>query len=80
VPCFEVRHAAGAIGITGEAFGRALRSRLRSDRRPARILDVRVDGLETVKGSADVGDAAGLGRSGLWLRPRLVGLGDFEWR
>jgi superfamily I DNA/RNA helicase len=79
LPCYVVRHAAGAIGVTGESFGRALRTRLRSGRRPQAIGNIRVDHLETIKGSPDVGDAAGLGRSGIWLRPRLVGLGEFDW-
>jgi hypothetical protein len=78
-PLYEVVHAVhGAIGVTGAELGDALRSRLgRSS--PARITDIRIGNLETVAGSADVGDSAGLGRTGLWLRPRLLGLGEFTW-
>lgn len=78
-PYYAVKHTAGPIGITGMAFGGAMRSRLR-DSAPERIDGIRIDDLETIRGSADTSDAAGLGRSGLWLRPRLVGLGEFTWK
>jgi hypothetical protein len=77
-PLYAVQHEQGPIGITGARFGDALQRRLGSAM-PARITDVRVDDLESIKGPVDGGYAAGLGRSGLWLRPRLVGLGEFEW-
>lgn len=79
LPAYSVVHGAGLVGITGEAFGLALQGRLAGRRRPSRITNARVDDLETVKGSSDVADAAGLGRSGIWLCPRLVGLGEFDW-
>lgn len=79
LPSYAIHHAAGVLGITGEGFGRALTGRLRARRRPERITNVRVDDLETVKGSGDVGASLGLGASGIWLRPRLIGLGDFDW-
>jgi len=78
LPVYALMHDAGLVGITGEQFGDAIRARA-PRRVPARIVNVRVDDLETVKGSVETGEAAGLGRSGLWLRPRLVGLGDFDW-
>jgi hypothetical protein len=78
LPCYAVRHRLGLVGITGEEFARALRGRVRSEG-PRAISNVRVDDLETVRGSSDVGDSARLGRSGIWLRPRLIGLGEFEW-
>jgi hypothetical protein len=78
-PVYCVEHEkVGPIGITGAPLGDALGMRLRG-RRPQRITGTWIHGLETVKGSPDAGAAAGLGNSGLWLRPRLVGLGDFEW-
>jgi hypothetical protein len=80
-PMYAVVHErVGAVGVTGRAFGDALRGRLRDRGRPQCISNVRVDDLETVAGSPDVGDAAGLGNTGLWLRPRLIGLGDFQWK
>jgi hypothetical protein len=78
LPCYAVRHTLGLVGVTGEEFGRALGRRVRSAG-PRAISNVRVDDLETVRGSSDIGDTAGLGRSGIWLRPRLIGLGEFEW-
>jgi len=78
-PLYEVVHAVhGPIGVTGGELGDALRSRL-GQSSPARITDIRIGNLETVAGSADVGESAGLGRTGLWLRPRLLGLGEFTW-
>jgi hypothetical protein len=44
------------------------------------MTEVRVEDLETFKGPIDSGDVAGLERSGLWLRPRLVGLAEFDWK
>jgi len=79
VPYYAVIHDAGAIGVTGLRFGEALKRRMRT-RWPQRMMDVRIDDLETVKGPLETGDAAGLGRSGLWLRPRLVGLAEFDWK
>lgn len=79
VPCYSIHHAAGPIGATSDLFGKAMATRVRGDRRPGRITDVRVEDLETVKGPEDSSEAAGLGGFGLWLRPRLIGLGDFDW-
>jgi len=80
-PIYSVMHADhGPVGVTGRDFGDALSGRLRDRRRPSAITNVRVDDLETVAGSPDSGDAAGLGRTGLWLRPRLIGLGEFQWK
>jgi hypothetical protein len=79
LPIYVVTHGAGPIGITGRRFGEALKVRVGASR-PPRMTEVRVDDLETVKGPMDSGDAAGLGRSGLWIRPRLVGLAEFDWK
>lgn len=79
-PIYSVDHAReGVIGVTGSELGDALRRRL-GRKAPARITGLHVDELETVAGSPDVADGAGLGRGGLWLRPRLVGLGVFQWK
>jgi hypothetical protein len=59
-------------------LGDALRGRLRDA--PARIRDIYIDDLETVAGAKSTSDAAGIGRSGMWLRPRLIGLGEFDWK
>jgi hypothetical protein len=78
-PVYAVDHAVGRIGVTGPRFGEALRRRVKRGA-PRQITDVRVDELETIAGSSETSDAAGLGPSGLWLRPRLVGLGEFNWK
>jgi hypothetical protein len=79
LPVYSVIHADGPIGATGEELGRVLASRL-GGKAPQAMLGARIDDLETVKGLSSNGDAAGLGSSGLWLRPRLVGLADFDWK
>lgn len=78
LPCYAVHHESGVIGVTGVAFGTDLVRRTKGAA-PARITSIRVEGMETVAGTAEASDAAGLGAAGLWLRPRLVGLGEFEW-
>lgn len=79
VPVYSIHHACGPIGVTGAAFGRDLTRQISGDRRPAEITGVRVEDLETVRGDADVAEMVGLGSSGLWLRPRIIGLGRLEW-
>ncbi|CAH0230143.1 UvrD-helicase domain-containing protein [Rhodococcoides fascians] len=46
---------------------------------PKRIIGLRVDSLETVVGSAAVSERSGIGGGGVWIAPRLCGLGKFEW-
>ncbi|MBM4481844.1 UvrD-helicase domain-containing protein [Rhodococcus hoagii] len=46
---------------------------------PERITGLRVDVLETVAGSAAVAERSGLGDRGVWIGPRLCGLGRFVW-
>ena len=77
-PLYLVEHELGPIGVTGAGLAVAMRHQLGA-RAPALITDVRVEGLETIKGPIATGEAARLGRAGLWLRPRLVGLGEFDW-
>lgn len=78
-PVYAIVHDMGTIGVTGPPLGDALRPRLWKDGRPSTITSVRVHDLETVKGDSMIGQAADLGRSGVWLRPRLIGLGEFNW-
>ncbi|MFF2630680.1 UvrD-helicase domain-containing protein [Kitasatospora griseola] len=49
------------------------------DRWPQAITGLRVDCVESVGGSATVTDREGLGPQGVWLAPRLCGLGRFRW-
>jgi hypothetical protein len=78
-PVYGIHHEAGFLGITAPALGAALARRLRGEKFPATIRDVVVEGVETVAGLPEESRAADLGPSGLWLRPRLVGLGEFTW-
>ncbi|KAB2340871.1 UvrD-helicase domain-containing protein [Actinomadura rudentiformis] len=81
LPTYAVEHDGHRIGVTGEAFVRALRTLLpgRERRLPPTIKDLRVDDVETVIGREAAGLNAGLGWSGVWLRPRIVGLGRCDW-
>lgn len=44
-----------------------------------RISEIRLDAVETVSGSSAAGARAGLGDLGVWLAPRLTGLGHFTY-
>lgn len=81
---YVLEHASGPIGVTSERFGRDLARRLRAKRNttnrwPPAITGVRIEGLDSVAGLEGVGQADGLGASGIWLRARVVGLGRVEW-
>jgi hypothetical protein len=82
-PFYAALHAGRRVGQTSEELGRALARRLRTAKEPAafpQLLGGAIcDGLETVVGMASETEAAGIGSSGLWLRPRLVGLADLRW-
>ncbi|MFB4285927.1 UvrD-helicase domain-containing protein [Nonomuraea sp. MTCD27] len=81
VPRYIVKHDGRRIGVTTDAFANALQSLLtgRDRRLPSEIREVRVDSVETVIGREVAGVNAGLGWSGVWLRPRITGLGRFNW-
>jgi hypothetical protein len=81
IPFYSVAIHDEPMGETTEHFGDALRRRLVGPniRFPREISDVYVAGVETVVGSAVEGEANGLGRAGLWLRPRIAGLGRLNW-
>ncbi|MDH2430319.1 UvrD-helicase domain-containing protein [Sphaerisporangium sp. TRM90804] len=78
---YVVRHEGNGIGVTTDSFAGALRTLLpgRDRRFPPGIGDLRVDCVETVVGREAAGVNAGLGWSGVWLRPRVMGLGRFTW-
>lgn len=46
---------------------------------PLRIAGARVEGVDTVVGTQASTVHAGLGPSGVWLAPRLFGMGHFDW-
>ncbi len=85
-PCvyYRITHDGQFIGITSERFGEDLASRLgagnnnwtRRMRWPMKISGIHVDAVATMgSGSEAVTANAELGRSGLWLYPRVIGLG-----
>lgn len=80
---YEIIHDGRSIGVTSPGFGGLLHQRLHGAKSkgkwPQAITGIRVEGVETVAGPAAAGVNNGLGEAGLWLRPRLIGLGEFEW-
>jgi AAA domain/UvrD-like helicase C-terminal domain len=82
-PIYRVVHQQRPIAVTSEDFGRLLESRIRpwrdTDCWPRAISRVFVDGVDSVAGTPGTGEAAGLGVSDIWLRPRLIGLGKLHW-
>lgn len=86
-PRYVVTHGPSGVpvGLTSEKFAKELYAHMQwsrnhvPDRWPATITGVRVDAVETVAGSASAGSIAGLGERGVWLAPRLVGLGRFTY-
>lgn len=85
-PRYSVEQDGVRLGVTSEAFTQALLRTLKATRAwevrswPKAIHGVHVDAIETVTGSDASAKNSGLGEFGVWLRPRLVGLGDFEWK
>jgi AAA domain/UvrD-like helicase C-terminal domain len=83
VPFYAAVHAGRQVGETSEQLGRALAHRIGSNSGPTRwpllLTGATCDGVETVVGLTTEAEAAGLGTSGLWLRPRLIGLADLRW-
>lgn len=75
---YAIYHNSHAVGLTSEQFGRELGCALGVPRRatwPQRIDGLHVELVDTVAGLASVGQAYGMGCSGLWLRVRVFGLG-----
>ncbi|WP_068927497.1 ATP-dependent helicase [Planobispora rosea] len=81
VPRYALEHEGRRIGVTTDTFAKALRTLLpgRGRRLPSGVKELRVDSVETVIGREVAGVNAGLGWSGVWLRPRITGLGCFDW-
>lgn len=80
IPFYVAIHDGMGIAETTEAFGLLLAKRLRTPNNwPTALTGLYSQGAETVAGTAAEGEAAGLGTSGLWLRPRLTGLADLLW-
>ncbi|WP_137876449.1 UvrD-helicase domain-containing protein [Rhodococcus sp. Q] len=84
-PPYGIFHDGRAIGEVSARFRGDLWRLLKLNRGyevqrwPRRITGLRVDALETVAGSAAVSERSGIGGVGVWIAPRLCGLGKFEW-
>ena len=74
---YSIQHDGRVVGFTTESFVERLR-RIVGNKVPSVISGLRVDVVDTVAGSPDVGRRHGLGTSGLWLRVRVTGLGGWE--
>jgi hypothetical protein len=80
VPFYAAVIGGQVVGETSEHFGEALSRRLRNGPRfPKLLSNLYLVGAETVFGSAVEGEAHGLGKSGMWLRPRIAGLAYVDW-
>ena len=85
---FVVRHAGRCVGITSVDTFHALRSGLTPPkawgkfkiRWPTRITGLHVEVVDTVAGSPATSRKHGLGISGLWLRVRVSGLGNLDFK
>ncbi|MFC4588728.1 UvrD-helicase domain-containing protein [Sphaerisporangium corydalis] len=81
----SLRNHGHPIGLTSDAFAADLYTymRIRKEHRPtswpATITGVSIDSVETVTGVVSAGATAGLGGHGVWLAPRLGGLGRFSY-
>ncbi|MFJ7296862.1 UvrD-helicase domain-containing protein [Streptomyces collinus] len=79
-PPYDLVHRDRVIGEASERFRRDLYavemiSRSWDVTWPRQIVGLRVDMLETVAGSTAAGANAGLGRNGVWMAPRITGIG-----
>ncbi|ORL40549.1 DNA helicase [Prescottella equi] len=84
-PPYGLFHDGRPIGEVSERFRSDMWRLLKIGRRfevrrwPERITGLHVDTLETVAGSPAVTERSGLGDRGVWIAPRLCGLGRFVW-
>ncbi|WP_371799349.1 ATP-dependent helicase [Streptomyces sp. NBC_01707] len=84
-PGYLIRAGDRPIGLVSDSFRKDLYRYQRQGPKhrpstwPVRITGVRIESVETVTGSTAAGIAAGLGDHGIWLAPRLGGLGRFHY-
>lgn len=81
---YAVQHEGRDIGITSEAFGGDLFRILQISRTwdvtwPPFLDGLHIENIDSVVGTAAAGRRTGLGPCGLWLRPRVFGLGTLSW-
>ncbi|KXO91398.1 Helicase IV (plasmid) [Tsukamurella tyrosinosolvens] len=75
-PVYDLTVGGSTVGRTTAAFGEALASGLSllPGVWPGELGDMVLTSVETSAGTAEVTEDAGIGPSGLWLVPRIVGL------
>ncbi|WP_406096616.1 UvrD-helicase domain-containing protein [Streptomyces sp. NBC_01013] len=83
-PPYTVFHRDHPVAVASERFRQDLYISLKISKTwdiswPTSIEGYRVDCLESVAGSTASGARAGLGDHGVWLVPRLSGLGRYRW-
>ncbi|MFD0064882.1 UvrD-helicase domain-containing protein [Streptomyces sp. NPDC056637] len=82
-PPYVLLHKGREIGEASERFTQELYQVQKVNRGwepwwPDEIRELRVDTLETVSGSAAAGANAGLGDRGVWIAPRITGIGRYR--
>ncbi|MEV7770896.1 UvrD-helicase domain-containing protein [Kitasatospora sp. NPDC086791] len=82
-PRYALLHEGREIGDASESFRSQLHSVLKVGptweiRWPEEIAGLRIDCLESVAGSPAAGTNAGLGDHGVWIAPRISGIGRFR--
>ncbi|MFD7402694.1 UvrD-helicase domain-containing protein [Streptomyces sp. NPDC059866] len=82
-PPYDLVHRDRVIGEASERFRRDLYAVEMVARSweitwPAEIVGLRVDTLETVAGSKAAGTNAGIGGNGVWIAPRITGIGRYR--
>ncbi|MEU3820569.1 UvrD-helicase domain-containing protein [Streptomyces sp. NPDC030392] len=84
-PPYGIFHDGRLVGEVSERFRTDLWRLLKQHRNftveqwPCRVAGLRVDALETVAGHVSITERLGMGDRGVWLVPRLCGLGRFDW-
>ena len=81
---YQIIHDGRLIGVTNEVLSQDMYAVLKVNDGwnvgwPEEITGLHVESVDTVAGTAAAGSNAGLGPSGIWLRPRIGGMGDFGW-
>ena len=84
---YVLQHNGAVVGITSVASFYAYRDALRSPKAwgnfetnwPEEICSVRVEQIDTVAASPATSRKYGLGASGMWLRVRITGMGDWPY-
>ena len=84
IPIYRIDWQGQCVGATSSSFGLALHAELKVNsgwdvKWPMTLEGCVIDTIESVAGSPAQSRACGLGFSGFWLAPRLVGLGHYRF-